>query len=145
MASYGGPSQAVGSNPTQDGVDSAGLDLVEAAMHGAWHFGKPAGGFTPGLLTQAQVLKAWSRVEEEQQRLLEQAVMLTGDSEIVAAARELRLDPEPSGTGPASWYARCPGTNHSLRIQAETGQFGCGYCKQKGGVEELRRFTRTRR
>jgi hypothetical protein len=60
-------------------------------------------------------------------------------------ARELGLGPEPTGTGPVHWQARCPGTNHPLYIQAATGMFGCGWCKRKGGEAELREFVAERR
>ncbi len=143
-SSCGGP-DAVGSLPTEGSLGSAGLRLVEAAMHSAWHFGTPQDAFTPGLLTKDQILGAWSRVQAEDERLREEAIALTGDRPIVALARELRLAPEPSGTGPASWYANCPGGHHHIYIQAESGEFGCGYCKRKGGVEELRAFAATRR
>ena len=131
--------RVVGSMPATDTLEAAGMRMIEGAMHSRWHFGNPAGGFTVGLLTQQQVLAAFAQVQEEIARTKELAAQ-TADRPIVALARELRLDPTPSGTGPASWEARCPGGHHYLRIQAETGEFGCGYCKQKGGIEELRAF-----
>lgn len=66
------------------------------------------------------------------------------ESEIVAAARELGLHPEPTGTGPHHWQARCPGTNHGLMIQSATNEFGCGYCRRKGGPAELQEFVEER-
>jgi hypothetical protein len=67
------------------------------------------------------------------------------EAEIVVAARELRLSPEATGTGPHHWRASCPETNHGLYIQSDTNQFGCGYCRRKGGPEELRAFVVERR
>ena len=67
------------------------------------------------------------------------------EAEIVISARELGLNPEPTGTGPHHWRARCPGTNHGLKIQSATNQFGCGYCRRNGGPEELRVFAGERR
>jgi len=69
----------------------------------------------------------------------------SGSSDIVTTATELRLNPRPSGTGPNSWTASCPGTNHPLRIRAETNTFGCGWCKRTGGPDELEQFVADRK
>lgn len=66
------------------------------------------------------------------------------ETEIILAARELKLNPEPTGKGSSSWRARCPETNHPLYIDAATNSFGCGWCKRKGGPEELRAFVKER-
>jgi hypothetical protein len=69
----------------------------------------------------------------------------SGDaSEIVETARELHLNPRPTGTGPHHWLACCPETSHSLYIQSQSNEFGCGYCKRKGGPDELRAFVADR-
>jgi hypothetical protein len=62
------------------------------------------------------------------------------DADIIKAAKELRLDPEPSGTNVASWKAKCPGGSHYMCINAALNQFGCGYCRRMGGPTELRQF-----
>ncbi len=66
-------------------------------------------------------------------------------SEIIDVAEELGLFPEPTGTGPHSWRATCPRTSHPLFICTEGNTFGCGWCKRKGGLEELRDFVKERR
>lgn len=66
-------------------------------------------------------------------------------TEIVAVAQELDLSPEPTGTAPRAWQARCPETNHKLQIDAETNLFFCGWCRRKGGPPELRALTRERK
>lgn len=63
------------------------------------------------------------------------------ETEIIHVARELGLNPEPTGIGPVQWYARCPGSRgHSVMITTSNDEFGCGYCRVKGGVAELRAF-----
>ena len=62
------------------------------------------------------------------------------ETEIIRVARELGLIPEPAGIGPVQWYANCPGTGHRLMITTTSDQFGCGYCRVQGGVDELRAF-----
>ena len=62
------------------------------------------------------------------------------ETEIIHVARELGLRPEPAGIGPIQWYANCPGKQHRLMITTTDDQFGCGYCRVNGGVDELRAF-----
>ena len=66
-------------------------------------------------------------------------------SPIVDTAEGLGLCPEPTGRGPYSWSANCPGTSHHLFISTESDTFGCGYCRRKGGSDELRDFVWDRR
>ena len=67
------------------------------------------------------------------------------ETEIIKVARELRLSPKPTGEGPNSWYANCPGGNHVLFISAAANSFGCGWCRRKGAIEELRAFVEERK
>jgi hypothetical protein len=69
----------------------------------------------------------------------------SGSNDIVTTATELRLNPRPSDTGPNSWTASCPGTNHPLRISAESNTFGCGWCKRTGGPDVLEQFVADRK
>ena len=64
------------------------------------------------------------------------------ETEIVRVARELGLDPVPSGDSPTAWIARCPGQRgrHTLQLSTRNDQFGCGYCRVKGGVDDLSAF-----
>jgi hypothetical protein len=66
------------------------------------------------------------------------------EAEIIKVARELGLAPRPTGTGPDHWQATCPESNHPLYISAAENSFGCGWCKRKGGPDELRAFVRER-
>lgn len=64
---------------------------------------------------------------------------------VITAARLLGLHPEPTGEHPDKWRASCPGTNHPIFISAEQDKWFCGWCKRKGGPQELDAFTRERR
>ncbi len=64
---------------------------------------------------------------------------------ILDTVRELGLHLEGAGHDPHSWNATCPGTNHSLVISSRSNEFGCGYCKVKGGVDELRALVAKRK
>ena len=105
-----------------------------------WPFERAPDRFTRGLLSQEQLAAAWSRAQMEKTKRSVAAIITTGDHPIVGVARDLGLDPQPSGAGPASWHARCPGGQHHLLIEAELGRFGCGDCGEEGGIEDLRRF-----
>lgn len=73
--------------------------------------------------------KEWSRLARE------------NETEIIHVARELGLHPEPAGIGSVQWYASCPRKRiHRLQITTGSEEFGCGYCRVKGGVDELREF-----
>ena len=43
----------------------------------------------------------------------------------------------PSGRSPTLWLADCPGRGHRLHVSTASDQFGCGYCRRKGGPAEL--------
>ncbi|MBK8907138.1 MAG: hypothetical protein IPM60_04315 [Rhodospirillales bacterium] len=58
------------------------------------------------------------------------------ETEIIAAARNLSINPRPAGTGADHWRANCPQTNHSFEIQAQQNLFFCGYCSRSGGPAE---------
>lgn len=61
-----------------------------------------------------------------------------------SASCRLGLDPRPAGHNHNAWMANCPRTSHWLMISAEQNEFGCGYCRRKGGPAELRAFYETR-
>jgi hypothetical protein len=103
----------------------------------------PTGFAAPGLLTEEEYNRVLATLDAEFSANAEAA--RAEESQLVVVARELGLSPEPSGEGPHHWHSRCPGTNHGLMISSSSDQFGCGYCKVKGGAEELREFVARRR
>jgi len=105
----------------------------------------------PGLLTIDQVQEAvdrgyrqW-RAERDAVTRESWELERAAPSRIVQAATELHLAPEPTGGKVGNWLARCPGTSHTIMISSTSEQFGCGYCKVKGGPEELLGFAGRRR
>lgn len=135
----GSPSSA----PSADEPDVASRRLLDRAIRGAWAFQFPKHVVRPGLLSEGDLKEILASIKADLERQAEEA--LCRESDIVRVARELGVGPEPTGTGPVHWQARCPGTNHPLYIQAATGTFGCGWCKRKGGEAELRAFVAERR
>ena len=67
------------------------------------------------------------------------------ESDIVRVAGDFGLSPEPSFKEQNRWMARCPETNHHLHMDPSKNLFMCGWCKQGGGIEELRKFVEQRR
>ena len=67
------------------------------------------------------------------------------DSELVRIAAELGLQPVAPRSNPNRVTANCPGTHHFIMISPKAEEFGCGYCRRKGGPKELLAFYRERR
>jgi hypothetical protein len=81
----------------------------------------------------ADELRRNSEAAEEEQRRHE--------APIIKMARQLGLGPCPAGHNDSSWMASCPQSrNHWIFISPSHNEFGCGYCRRKGGPEELRAF-----
>jgi len=63
---------------------------------------------------------------------------------LIIYCREQKLYPEPEGDSPHGWKANCPsGRQHHIMISTsspEDHSWGCGYCKKKGGIEELKQW-----
>ena len=62
------------------------------------------------------------------------------EAEIVTKTAGLGLSPNASNLGVGIWIARCPGTNHTIQMQPKRNLFFCGYCRVKGGIDELDEF-----
>lgn len=62
------------------------------------------------------------------------------DNPLIQYCESKGLQPEPEGL-PNNWQANCPsGGQHHIMISTASNQWGCGYCKKKGGLEELKEF-----
>lgn len=63
------------------------------------------------------------------------------NNELIKYCQAAGLNPEPEGGGAHNWTANCPsGGHHQIMISTKSNQWGCGYCKKKGGLPELRVF-----
>jgi len=96
-----------------------------------------------GLFTDKEYFDVILSIKDEIEDHLRQAEK--NKSEIVAVAQELGLQPEPTGKGPHSWRASCPGTGHPIWIDTQKNIFGCPWCKKKGDSELLRLFVKERK
>lgn len=124
-------------------IESASKKLLDALFRARVGFSWPRKPVLGGTIDEQSFWGLVGAIEAELENNARQASR--DESQIIAAARELGMSPEPTGTGPHHWQARCPGTNHGLMIQSATNEFGCGYCRRKGGPQELREFVEQRR
>jgi hypothetical protein len=127
----------------KDQKSPAVLEMLEALTRCRVGYGWPTKFVRSGLIGRREFNKLVSGLEAELEANAIAARELT--SEIVEAARELGLNPTPTGTDPRFWSARCPQVSHSLFINAEVDEFGCGWCRKRGGPDELAQFVAERR
>ena len=128
------------SRPARGEAKDAALELLDVLFRSRVGFMWPTTVEREGLIGKADFKRVLRKISRELAANRQEAQHRDAGAEIVVAARDLHLGPEPTGTGRHHWQARCPGTNHHLLIQSATNQFGCGYCRRKGGPEELRAF-----
>ncbi len=125
-----------------DAVASA-AEMVEALVWSRLGHSWPTGIIRSGLIDTALFDSIITKVENTIERNQEEARQR--QSPIVRRAKWLGLNPEPTGVDPRHWSARCPLTSHRLYLNTETNEFGCGYCRRRGGSNELNAFARERR
>ena len=120
------------------------LAMLERLVRARAGYAGPDAVRVPGLIGAAD-LEALNAKLHAERMAARQAADAWRSTPIICVATELGLSPCPSGGKPTSWEARCPGTNHPLRIEAKSEVWGCGWCRRKGGIEELRQFAEERR
>ena len=120
----------------------AAMALFEALLQSRLHYAGAVGPYVAGLLSVAELEWVVSTFQLKLQRNRDEALAreLARTSPILEAAMACG-DLRPAGHNPTAWMANCPcGGQHWIMISTESNQFGCGYCRRKGGPEELRRF-----
>jgi len=127
-------------------LQRAAMELFEALLQSRLHYAAATGPYVAGLLSVVELewvvttfhLKLqWNRDEALAKELAKTSPIL----EAAMACGNLR----PAGQNTTAWMANCPcGGQHWIMISTESNSFGCGYCRRKGGPEELRRFCEER-
>ena len=97
-----------------------------------------------GLLSKKHVWAIISSVRREMEEIKKENEVWR-EAEIVTKAAHLGLSPMASNLDVKFWIARCPGTNHTLDLQAKRNLFYCGYCRVGGGIDKLDEFVALRR
>lgn len=79
------------------------------------------------------------KMKDEKLAVMEQAKL--NQTPLINFLREQNLFPRPTGNNPNSWAANCPcGGNHFIMVVTKEDEWGCGYCKRKGKLPELKQW-----
>jgi len=93
----------------------------------------------PGLVDEAGWRSILAKIDNETA-----AVDRADPHGLIHLADELSLMPKPVPGHAPFFQANCPRGHHWIYINADTGSWGCGYCRRKGGAKELRSFVARR-
>ena len=129
--------------PRHGSKREAAARLLDAHVRSRVHYECPVPPYQSGLLTNGELESIVGAIAEELRRNSRVApeAQCRHEATIIKMARELGLDPRPAGHNDSAWMASCPQSrNHWIMISAERNEFGCGYCRRKGGPQELHAF-----
>ena len=63
------------------------------------------------------------------------------NNDLINFCRTIHLQPTPDGIHATNWTAQCLSKgNHHLLLSTVTNEWGCGYCRKKGGLPELKEW-----
>jgi hypothetical protein len=97
-----------------------------------------------GIFTQQEFDKIISDIKIP--KTIEKAKATQKITQLISFLEQQQLNPKPTGFNENSWTASCPsGGNHFIQIVTTNDQWGCGYCKRKGGKEELEKWVQERK
>jgi hypothetical protein len=89
-----------------------------------------------GVINESEFTRLVDRLNYEREII--RNITKVNETEIVRVAKELGLNPQPTGNLENVWRARCPKTKYGMYINALKNEYKCAVTKCKGGVEELR-------
>jgi hypothetical protein len=132
----------VGSVPRQGSKREAAARLLDAYVRSQVHNSFPVSPYRKGLLTSGELenIVGAVSVEFERNSLAAQKEQAQNEAPIIEMARALNLNPKPAGHNNTAWIADCPRRSHWIMISPSLNEFGCGYCRRKGGPKELKEF-----
>lgn len=121
-------------------------EIVNTLLRARWPYEIAGECLRDGLISRDRWQAALDAFDAECKRQDEESRKRVAEkpSAVINAAQLLGLHPEPTGEHPDKWRASCPGTNHPIFISPEQEKWFCGWCKRKGGPEELEAFSRER-
>ena len=146
LAEHSGAGLAV-SCILQSDPRTAARAMYKVLMRARFHHTMPCAPFSSGLLSAEELGREVDEFCEELERNSQaaEAAQRANPAPILKVAWAFGLSPRTAGQNPESWWANCPcGGNHSIMISTNSNQFGCGYCRRKGGPDELRQFCEDR-
>ena len=122
-------------------------EIINALLRARWPYEIAGECLREGLITKDRWQAALDAFDGEHQQHHDESRRRVAEkpSAVINTAKLLGLHPEPTGEHPDKWRASCPGTNHPIFISAEEDRWFCGWCKRRGGTEDLENFCRERR
>jgi len=132
----------VGCIPRQESKREAAARLLDAHVRSQIYYSFPVPPYRKGLLTSGELENIVGAVTDEFERNSRAVQKEQGAHEapIIKVAMELNLNPRPAGYNNTAWIADCPRRSHWIMISPSLNEFGCGYCRRKGGPQELCAF-----
>lgn len=68
------------------------------------------------------------------------------ENELIRFCQDNKLNLRQAGSCISNWLASCPsGGNHAIMISTTSNEWGCGYCKKKGRLPELKQWVESKR
>ena len=131
-----------GGAPRGGTENKAAMRLLDALVRARVPYEFPRPPYLPGLLTRRELAGIVRAVAEELRcnSLAADAAQKVWKAPIIELANELGLNPRPAGHNASAWVADCPRRSHTLMLSSSLNEFGCGYCRRKGGPAELEAF-----
>jgi len=128
--------------PREGTENKAAIRLLDALVRAKVPYEFPQPPYLPGLLTRRELAGIVRAAAEELRcnSLAAEAAQKVLKAPIIELANELGLNPRPAGHNGSAWVADCPRRSHTLMLSPSLNEFGCGYCRRKGGPAELRDF-----
>ena len=91
------------------------------------------------VFTEQEFNSIIQNIKDEKLAFTEQA--RTKETPIITYLKAQNLRPNPSGNNPNSWVANCPcGGQHHIMVVTIEDTWGCGYCRRKGKLPELKKW-----
>lgn len=121
--------------------------IISTLIRARWPYEVVGECLNEGLVSRNRWRAALDAFSAERSRHLDEAKRRVAErpNAVINAAKLLGLNPEPTGEHPDKWRAACPGSNHPIFISADEDRWFCGWCRRKGGPDELESFSRERR
>ena len=118
--------------------------LIELISNEGNFYGKPFYESSE-VFSQEQFQSIYNKGIALRKEKIEIAKALNENNELLAYFKFLGLNPRPSNGSIEHWEARCLcGGNHTLMITTTTNEWGCGYCKKKGDINDLKLWNDSR-
>jgi hypothetical protein len=93
------------------------------------------------LFSDEEFQKIVSKVVARREEKNRKTEKIFEDNIIVRFAKKAGLRPRPAENGREhSWYINCPNGNHPIMLELKGSEWGCGYCRKKGGFKELKEW-----